>query len=222
MKSEFRECHICTGYKELNSSNYKKKGGRGKGAFTGTCRECLNKIEYDKNWRDGLLKCMRCTNYFEKEEFSKIGGEGKKCGSVIRENRRYECRKCQHEHQKEYYRNLSGERRLKTALLFRLKGALSRSLKNGIEYNITIQHLLKIWGDQKGKCALSGIPMTFEIYKGRINSNVSLDRITPHLGYTKGNVQLVCMAANQMKNDLTNEELFVFCEKILIHNLKIK
>lgn len=34
-------------------------------------------------------------------------------------------------------------------------------------------------------------------------------------GYSKDNVQLVCMAANQMKNDLSMEELTSLCSMIL-------
>lgn len=35
------------------------------------------------------------------------------------------------------------------------------------------------------------------------------------LGYIKGNIQLVCMAVNQMKSDLTIEQLKYFCKSIL-------
>lgn len=39
--------------------------------------------------------------------------------------------------------------------------------------------------------------MTFDLYQGRTFTNVSIDQINPHLGYTKENIQLVCMAVNQ-------------------------
>lgn len=40
--------------------------------------------------------------------------------------------------------------------------------------------------------------------------------LTGKIGYTnKDNVQLVCMAVNQMKSDLTEEELFMFCNSII-------
>jgi len=48
--------------------------------------------------------------------------------------------------------------------------------------------------------------MTYKFYEGRVNTNVSIDRIDSTKGYSKDNVQLVCMAANQMKNDLSMEE----------------
>lgn len=40
----------------------------------------------------------------------------------------------------------------------------------------------------------------------RVPTNVSVDRINSNLGYIKGNLQLVCMAVNQIK---------YFCKSIL-------
>jgi hypothetical protein len=53
-----------------------------------------------------------------------------------------------------------------------------------------------LWEKQKGLCALTGIPMTYKFYEGRVNTNLSVDRIDSAKGYSKDNVQLVCMAAN--------------------------
>lgn len=33
----------------------------------------------------------------------------------------------------------------------------------------------------------------FDLYQGRTFTNVSIDQINPHLGYTKENIQLVCI-----------------------------
>lgn len=57
--------------------------------------------------------------------------------------------------------------------------------------------------------------MTYKFYEGRVNTNLSIDRIDSSKGYTKDNVQLVTMAANQMKNDLTLDELIVMCSNIM-------
>jgi hypothetical protein len=57
--------------------------------------------------------------------------------------------------------------------------------------------------------------MTYYFDSGRVPTNLSVDRIDSSLGYIKGNIQLVCMAVNQMKNDLTVEQLKYFCKSIL-------
>ena len=97
----------------------------------------------------------------------------------------------------------------------RFLGAKERAKKFNIPFDITKEYLQYLWDKQKGLCALSGIPMTYKRDGGRTPTNVSIDQINPHLGYTKNNIQLVCMAVNQMKNDLSMEELYMFCESIL-------
>lgn len=57
--------------------------------------------------------------------------------------------------------------------------------------------------------------MTYKFYEGRVNTNLSIDRIDSAKGYTRDNVQLVTMAANQMKNDLTIDELVDMCKRII-------
>jgi hypothetical protein len=78
--------------------------------------------------------------------------------------------------------------------------------------------LHELWNKQNGICALSGIPMTYCFDSGRVPTNVSVDRIDSTLGYIRGNTQLVCMAVNQMKSDLTIEQLKYFCKSILENN----
>lgn len=51
---------------------------------------------------------------------------------------------------------------------------------------------------------------------GRTPTNISIDKINRNLGYTKDNVQLVCMACNQMKSDLSDDMLYFFCKQITL------
>lgn len=62
--------------------------------------------------------------------------------------------------------------------------------------------------------------MTYELNNGRVNTNVSIDRIDSTKGYLKTNVQLVCMVVNQMKSDLSLNELISICKQIIEHNGK--
>ena len=57
--------------------------------------------------------------------------------------------------------------------------------------------------------------MTYLLKEGRIPTNISIDKIDRTKGYTIGNIQLVCMACNQIKSDLTEEEMYNFCKKIV-------
>lgn len=57
--------------------------------------------------------------------------------------------------------------------------------------------------------------MTYKAGAGRVNTNISIDRIDSSVGYVRGNVQFVCDVANRMKQDLSHKELLVWCKKIL-------
>lgn len=137
-----------------------------------------------------------------------------------------ECKDCQRER---YYKQRQrlfedDELALRYKLQQALKGTRRRSKEKNMYTDLTLDYLMYLWEKQKGKCALSGIDMTYEFYKGRVNTNVSVDRIDSTKGYTKDNVWLVTMAANQMKNDLSMDDFLTLCKNILykheeLHNV---
>lgn len=92
---------------------------------------------------------------------------------------------------------------------------MDRSKSKNLECDITLDFLYQLYKKQEGLCALSGIKMTYDVLSGRTSTNISIDKIDPIKGYTQDNIQLVCMAVNEMKNDRSIEELQYFCECIL-------
>lgn len=136
-----------------------------------------------------------------------------------------ECKDCQreryyHERQKLFEND---DLALKYKLQQALKGTRRRSKEKNIYNDLTLDYLMYLWEKQSGKCALTGIQMTYKFYEGRVNTNLSVDRIDSTKGYSKDNVQLVCMAANQMKNDLSMQEFVEMCEAVLaLEREKIK
>ena len=90
-----------------------------------------------------------------------------------------------------------------------LKHWLSDKRKNSrhpVDDDITLDYLMDLWDKQKGLCALSQQPMTHMKGKGRVYTNVSVDRIDSSTNYRKGNLQLVCYMFNIWKGTLSNEE----------------
>lgn len=84
--------------------------------------------------------------------------------------------------------------------------------------------LLRRFAHLKRKCLAYGIPFNLEpgdivvptycpVFGIPLNSDphspfcASVDRIRPHLGYTKGNVIVVSKRANQIKSDATVDEM---------------
>ena len=85
-----------------------------------------------------------------------------------------------------------------------------RSKKKGLEHDITIEDI-----QIPEHCPVLGIKLTNNIGSGPgpHGDSISLDRIDNNKGYIKGNVKVISMRANQLKNDATIEEL----EKILAY-----
>jgi hypothetical protein len=78
-------------------------------------------------------------------------------------------------------------------------------------FDIDKEYLEKLWEQQEGKCAISGIPLLIKYFKNKSKPNTaSLDRIDSNKGYIKGNVQFVAYSLNLAKNSFSNEEFLTF------------
>lgn len=165
--------------------------------------------------------CNKCKQWLTKESFSIDN-------TFLHGNRGGLCRECKNCQKERYYKerarlleddNLAWRYKLNQAL----KGTRRRSKIKDSYNDLDLEFLMYLWNKQNGKCAITGLDMTYKFYEGRVNTNVSVDRIDSSKGYTRDNVQLVCMAANQMKNDLSMDELVYMCEKIIaLEREKIK
>jgi len=82
------------------------------------------------------------------------------------------------------------------------------------KYNLDLLYLMEMYKSQKGRCAISDVEMTYIAGKGRVYTNISIDRIDSKIGYEKGNIQLVCFIVNVMKHDGTLENLIHWCKEI--------
>lgn len=94
-----------------------------------------------------------------------------------------------------------------------LNHAVQRKTRLG--FDIDLIYLMRLYDDQNGKCAISGVEMTYKAGSGRVNTNISIDRIDSSKGYLRGNVQFVCDVVNRMKQDMDQKEMYGWCEKIL-------
>lgn len=206
----YRVCKSCGESIPLNPKFYKRNLRDGHYMFHLTCIACEDKLRNMPEWKDGLLLCHRCHTYKPEELFTPNNTT-----NAERHFRRHICNSCSTERQREHDMELEASEKLRKCLRFRLLGAKDRALKAGIPFNLTLEFLEELWIKQEGKCALSGLPMTFELKLGRIPTNVSIDKKNRLLGYTQDNVQLVCMAANQAKSDMSEEELYNLCKSIV-------
>ena len=88
------------------------------------------------------------------------------------------------------------------------------------EIEVDLEYLKKLWEEQEGVCPHTGwtliLPDSTKGWKNKEDKiyRASLDRIDCSKGYIKGNVQFVSFMANIAKGDMTDEEMFKFCEAV--------
>lgn len=98
----------------------------------------------------------------------------------------------------------------------------SKDVKKGSNQEIVdLPFLQKLWQEQNGKCAVSGVDLilpktTTEWETTDIKpKTASLDRIDSNLPYTKSNVRFVSYMANICKNKFKDDDLISFCRSVV-------
>lgn len=99
-----------------------------------------------------------------------------------------------------------------------LRTSSAGSGTRGLMFDLRIGHLFRMFYEQNGMCAISGIPMTVASEGSKTHPhNVSIDRIDSARGYVPGNVHLVCYQVNIMKMEMTVDQLRYWCAHIALH-----
>jgi len=83
--------------------------------------------------------------------------------------------------------------------------------RRGHSWAIEKEDLDEIYERQGGRCALSGLPMT---WTGSVAYRPSLDRIDSSKGYYKSNIQFLCSIVNLMKNRISEPAFLCLCRLI--------
>lgn len=107
------------------------------------------------------------------------------------------------------------------SLLSNLK---TRSKKKNLDFNLDLEYLLPLIKPMI--CNKTGVKLVrgFNGYleKGYKPNLLSIDKINPLLGYTKGNVQIVCWWYNVCKQNWTEEEVIIYAKKLIKNEKKNK
>lgn len=133
-------------------------------------------------------------------EFPKLYKKNKD-GKVTGDGRRSNCRKCENLRRKNsYYKN---------PITRMLMNAKTRARTLNLDFNITHEDV-----PIPKKCPILEIEF-IQGTKGNYSFTPTIDRIIPSKGYIKGNVKVISMLANKMKNSATREECVKFAKNII-------
>lgn len=217
IKSKYFTCSCCGKSLQENRTNFvwfKQADENGKW-HRDICRECEKEQLVKENIKEEngtkLYKCFVCGEWFPADKFDQAGGNK----YIYRDGLDKRCHTCKIEQNRVARANYSDEKRLKKILQDRWLNARTRAKHKNRVFDITKEDLMELWNNQEGKCAISKLPMTYTTDNGRNPYNVSVDQINPSKGYTKDNIQLVCMCVNQLKSDFDLETVINICKNIL-------
>lgn len=153
-------------------------------------------------------RCIKCGINKTLDNFRVRGDNGK---------HRNECRACERNRNlpqvlPETERDPMNPRDAKELAMKRmLSAAKSRAKDKGLMFNIHYEDI-----QIPNLCPILKIPL-IPSQDGMSDNSPSLDRLIPYLGYTKGNVKVISMKANRIKQDATSAELYAvakFVEQI--------
>lgn len=211
-KGTFKNYKICIDCKieyPLTGVYFTRKIYNKKEKFNDRCKKCYSEFKRKSQCKGNLLKCLICNKFLPKDKFS----DNK--ALKFRNGKEGRCKKCKSNQSKFARIQKDGNEKINRMILERFLSARDRARRNGQAFSITRNDLQNLIIKQNYKCSISGIDLKFELSKGRVPENCSIDRIDSSKGYTNENIQLVCMAINQMKSDLKMEQLLFFCKKII-------
>jgi hypothetical protein len=83
--------------------------------------------------------------------------------------------------------------------------------QRGVEWGVSYEQLRALWDSQHGRCAYTGLPLSFEANHPQI---ISLDRIDSDRGYTETNIAFCCSIINLMKLDNSVHQLLEYATLI--------
>jgi hypothetical protein len=207
-------CKSCN--KELTLDNFWRQPNNKDDLF-GKCKTCAMKLVNDNTLKkqflinDNIWICNSCNEPFE------LTHENFNLDCTTSTGFKNRCRKCLKKSRLRFTRMIDSDS-LEHYLKEIINGAKGRSRNKKIEFNLSLPIVKDLYNKQKGLCAITGMQMTHTILKGRINTNISIDRINPSKGYIIDNIQLVCIVINIMKSTLTIDELKNYCNLILKYN----
>jgi len=155
-------------------------------------------------------KCLGCKGKLLDAKKFKL--QNALCNKCIEKRRK--CRAIDPEKEKEYQKKYYYMKKNDIILITKqmVMDARRRAKKHNIPININVKYIRDIF-PKNNKCPYLNI----ELVRGKSNScstSPTLDRIDPTKGYVVGNVEIISMKANSIKQNATPEEIEMVAKRL--------
>lgn len=199
------KCYKCGEIKPISEFCSDKRNPCGHSTL---CKECKRKMdrEYHKKVMEDPL---RHAEENKKRKEWKANNKEKVKASWTEYNNRPEVKQRKQEWQESNTtKSVISEEKYKKEML---RHAKNRADDKNLPFNITLEDLVI-----PERCPILDTPLLWQdSHKWTNPENVpSLDKIIPEKGYVKGNICVISMKANMMKQDATKEQLLAFAKNI--------
>lgn len=199
------KCYKCGKIKPIDEFCSDKRNPCGHSTL---CREC--KKEMDRAYHKKVMEDpLRHIEENRKRKEWKQNNKEKVKASWTEYNNRPEVKQRKQEWQEDNTTKVTmAEEKYKKEML---RHAKSRASEKNLPFNITLEDLII-----PEKCPILGTPLYWkDSHRWTNPENVpSLDKIIPEKGYVKGNICIISMKANTMKQDASKEQLLTFAKNI--------
>jgi hypothetical protein len=149
-------------------------------------------------------KCLICGEVDETKFYTKSKSKCKSCYSNEYKNR--PDKKDYIDKQKKWVNN--------NLIKFRVLSAKHRSIKDGIDFELTDEIILDKLKQQDNKCYISKLPISLD---SKNPYSLSLDRLNSEKGYTIENTIIVTKFVNNCKNDLDIDVFIKLIKEVCIN-----
>lgn len=194
---KIKKCNNCKKHLKIKNFYKCKKSRRGLQSW---CIKCTkSRIRVKRILYYTCIDCKKSIQYTVTDK-TKIRSENRRCFPCSRKKRTLDS------DNKGPYNTGTGY--FTSRLYSSWKGSAKR---RNHDWLINKEDLDKKYKQQNMRCALSGIEMEL---KHKSLTRPSLDRIDSNKGYTKDNIQFVCVAINIMKNKFSESFFIDMCNRI--------
>lgn len=199
MKKVCSKCKIEKEIQEFHKNNGGKYGVRS------VCKNCQNKETSKWAKNNPEKQKERCKKWLQKENNKE---------NIKNWVKRYD--------------HIKNKNRVKDDYLFcrtLLSTLKIRSKKKNLDFNLDTDYLISLVNPMI--CSKTGVKLVrgndgVQIKGHYLPNLLSIDKIIPSLGYTKGNVQIVCWWYNVSKQYWTEEEVIIYAKKLIKNEKKNK
>lgn len=161
-------------------------------------------------------QCKKCEKWKNASDFPKDQLRCKSCTSIYMKNWADKNRNKINNNQRLYQTTIKG----RASVL--LNAAIKRAKLDNQEFKLTLQNVID--GISSRYCQKTFFPFDFELRERGTNKYKmnpfapSIDKIDPFGIYEPQNVQYVCTWYNLAKGQMTEQDLIMFCKRVVVLN----